>query len=116
MTITYRGPSGNIHDPSAQAAVAQLAAIRARLQPADGATDTDGATTMNDGYFPLPENAKRGTCRSCQQPIAWVQTASGARMPLDLATVEQRDGVTMALNHFATCPQGAAWSKKASAE
>ena len=26
------------------------------------------------------------------------------------------DGVTMALNHFATCPQGAAWSKKAGAE
>jgi hypothetical protein len=68
---------------------------------------------MNDGYFPLPENAKRSTCRSCQQPIAWVQTASGARMPLDLARVEQRDDVTMALNHFATCPQGAAWSKKA---
>lgn len=44
---------------------------------------------MNDGYFPLPENAKRSTCRSCQQPIAWVQTASGARMPLDLARVEQ---------------------------
>ena len=41
---------------------------------------------MNGGYFRLPENAKRGTCRSCQQPIAWVQTASGARMPLDLAT------------------------------
>lgn len=108
MTIQYHGPTGNVNDPSAQAAVAQLAAIRAGYAKDD--------TPMNDGYFPLPENATRGTCRSCQQPIAWIQTASGARMPLDLATVEQRDNVTMALNHFATCPHGAAWSKKASAK
>ena len=89
MTIQYHGPTGNVNDPSAQAAVAQLAAIRAARTP------------------PI------ALYTSCQQPIAWVQTASGARMPLDLATVEQRDGVTMALNHFATCPHGAAWSKKA---
>ena len=70
---------------------------------------------MNDGYFPLPERAKRGQCRSCQQPIAWITTASGATMPLDLATAEQRDGVTMAMKHFVTCPHGRAWSKKAGA-
>ena len=67
---------------------------------------------MNDGCFPLPATAKRGTCRSCQQPVAWVTTGSGAHMPLDLATVEQRDGVTMAMNHFAVCPQGKAWSTR----
>lgn len=71
---------------------------------------------MNDGYFPLPANAKRGICRSCRQPIAWVTTANGAHMPLDLATIEQRDNVTMALNHFASCPHGTAWSKKAGAK
>lgn len=65
---------------------------------------------MNDGYFPLPANARRTTCRSCKAPVAWIVTESGAHMPLDLGTVEQRDGVTMALNHFATCPQGKAWS------
>lgn len=67
---------------------------------------------MNDGYFPLPSNARRSQCRSCGQPVAWVLTNSGAPMPLDLATVEQRDGVTMALNHFATCPHGQAWSQQ----
>jgi hypothetical protein len=46
MTIQYHGPTGNVNDPSAQAAVAQLAAIRARLQPADGATDTNQATAQ----------------------------------------------------------------------
>ncbi len=67
---------------------------------------------MHDGYFPLPAAATRGTCRSCGAPIAWVTGARGGHMPLDLGTVEQRDGVTHALNHFARCPQGAAWSKK----
>ncbi len=67
---------------------------------------------MNDGYFPLPAAAKRGTCRSCGAPVAWIITVSGANMPLDLGTIEQRDGTDMALNHFALCPQGATWSKK----
>ena len=33
MTIQYHGPTGNVNDPSAQAAVAQLAAIRAAHNP-----------------------------------------------------------------------------------
>lgn len=33
MTIQYHGPTGNVNDPSAQAAVAQLAAIRAARTP-----------------------------------------------------------------------------------
>ena len=41
---------------------------------------------MNDGYFPAWHKAP---ISEGQQPIAWVQTASGARMPLDLARVEQ---------------------------
>lgn len=67
---------------------------------------------MNDGYFPLPAAAKRGTCRSCGAPIAWVTGARGGHMPLDLGTVEQRDGIDMAQTHFARCPQAATWSKK----
>lgn len=67
---------------------------------------------MHDGFYPLPANANRGTCRSCQAPIAWIVTDSGARMPLDLRTVEQRDGVTMAQTHFATCPHAKGWSKR----
>lgn len=67
---------------------------------------------MNDGFYPLPLRHEKSHCRSCKAPIAWVQTASGARMPLDLGTVEQRGGVTMAMTHFATCPQGKGWSKR----
>lgn len=67
---------------------------------------------MNDGYFLLPANARRGTCRSCGQPIAWIVTTKGAAMPLDLATAEARDGGTVAKTHFATCPHGKAWSSK----
>ena len=33
MTIQYHGPTGNVNDPSAQAAVAQLAAMRAARTP-----------------------------------------------------------------------------------
>lgn len=65
---------------------------------------------MTDGFYPLPANATRSTCRSCKAPIAWVATTSGARMPLDLGTQEQRDGVTMAQTHFAHCPQAKGWS------
>lgn len=66
---------------------------------------------MHDGYFPLGLNPRRTTCRSCGAAIAWVTTAKGAHMPLDLATVESRDDGDYALTHFARCPQGAAWSK-----
>ena len=41
MTITYRGPQGNVNDPEAQAAVAQLAAIRASLVPASSVQQED---------------------------------------------------------------------------
>lgn len=67
---------------------------------------------MNDGFYPLPLHHQKSQCRSCKAPIVWVQTASGARMPLDLGTVEHRDGMDMAQTHFALCPQGKAWSKR----
>jgi len=47
MTIQYHGPTGNVNDPSVQAAVAQLAAIRAALTP----TETpDQRTIYTVGY------------------------------------------------------------------
>jgi hypothetical protein len=60
-----------------------------------------------------------GRCRSCQRLIEWVQTPRGARMPIDVPLIierefERHDGVTMttvdtARSHFATCPQAKAW-------
>lgn len=70
---------------------------------------------MNDGYFILPAGAQRARCRSCQAEIAYIITARGQRMPLDVAKSEERDGQTWALTHFATCPEGKAWSQKGKA-
>lgn len=50
MTITYRGPQGNVNDPEAQAAVARLAAMRAAQQP-PSALYTDGGVI---GQNPSP--------------------------------------------------------------
>ena len=50
MTIQYHGPTGNVNDPSAQAAVAQLAAIRAAHNP-PVALYTDGGVI---GQNPSP--------------------------------------------------------------
>lgn len=66
----------------------------------------------NEGYYPIPPVFKAARCRSCGADITWVQTASGARMPLDLHQTKEIDGKVCALTHFATCPQGKGWSKK----
>jgi hypothetical protein len=51
----------------------------------------------------IPPNADRGACRSCGEPIAWVITKSGKKMPVELATKE---------SHFARCPAAKEWRKK----
>lgn len=64
------------------------------------------------GEHPLPEHGDVRTCASCGASIVWTTTAAGKRMPLSLATVATRGGVTYALSHFADCPEGKDWSKK----
>lgn len=65
------------------------------------------------GYYKLPGRYDVGRCRSCGAAIVWIQTGSGARMPLDLAhTRVNLLGETEAKTHFATCPQGRGWSKR----
>lgn len=66
---------------------------------------------MNSGTridFLVPGDAGRSACRSCGAAIAWTLTGKGKRMPLDLSTVEERDGKRYALSHFALCPNSAA--------
>jgi len=73
-------------------------------------------------------------CHSCAEPIRWVRTVGGKRMPVDLATDSNRGNVLIALiggeeigtvlvgnelasaranheplylSHFATCPNAA---------
>ena len=53
--------------------------------------------------FEIPENADRGACRSCGKAIAWVITAKGKKMPVELDTKE---------SHFAHCPAAEKWRKK----
>jgi len=81
MTIQYHGPTGNVNDPSAQAAVAQLAAIRAARTPPI-ALYTDGGVI---GQNPSPIG---GTWAWCMVGADGTRTrhAYGYVTPADLDT------------------------------
>lgn len=66
--------------------------------------------TARKGEYVLPPRVRPSYCRSCGATIVWARTQGGRATPLDLATVEERGGERHALTHFATCPQGRAWS------
>jgi len=68
-------------------------------------------------------------CRSCREPIVWARTPAGKLMPLDPTPTEQGnvemvDGLAVVhhqptltdtnlyMPHFATCPEGATWSRR----
>lgn len=53
--------------------------------------------------FEIPDDADRGECRSCGEPIAWVVTPKGKKMPVELKTRE---------SHFAHCPEAQKWRRK----
>jgi hypothetical protein len=76
---------------------------------------------------------EKGNCRSCNAPVLWVRTTSGALMPLDAEPVENGnialiDGVAHTRrgdlfeemlpdgpryqSHFASCPNAAKHRKK----
>ena len=77
----------------------------------------------------VPAGATPGYCSSCRAPILWVRTGRNRKAkPLDrrprgdgnmvieneLAVVYQpllHSTFTRYMTHFATCPQGAQWSK-----
>lgn len=47
-------------------------------------------------------------CKSCGRIIAWLKTASGKNMPVDVETVQPTDDIfnpQRHVSHFATCPQ-----------
>lgn len=46
-----------------------------------------------------------GTCRACGARIAWVETAMGKKMPLDLATERFEGHAYWYESHFARCPK-----------
>ena len=81
MTIQYHGPTGNVNDPGAQAAVAQLAAIRAAQHP-PVALYTDGGVI---GQNPSPIG---GTWAWCMVGADGTRTrhAYGYVTPADLDT------------------------------
>jgi hypothetical protein len=80
------------------------------------------------------------TCRSCQAPVLWLENlTTGKRAPIDAEGTEignivvnraagtyrvisgkERDeaihsAASLHTNHFATCPQSAAWKQRAKA-
>ena len=64
------------------------------------------------GEYEVPANAYIARCASCGMGMVWLKTEKGKAMPLSVATIEKRDGVSYALAHFADCPQAKEWSKK----
>lgn len=56
------------------------------------------------GEYAIPPGARPARCRSCGAAIVWATTANQRPIPLDLATVEARDGQRYAIVHFARCP------------
>lgn len=70
-------------------------------------------------YFTGPPGTC-STCRSCSAPIFWIETKNGRRMPLDHSPIQavnaEGEVIRVHLSHFATCPQGAEWSRKAREE
>ena len=71
-------------------------------------------------------------CRSCHQPIVWVETTKGRRMPVDPEPVyagnivlrdrehlpplelyrKPDEGTKRYISHFVTCPQRDKWRRK----
>ena len=55
-------------------------------------------------------------CRSCLAEIRWTHTKSGAKMPVDAATIGPEEFVFDPAkghqSHFATCPHASDWRKK----
>lgn len=51
---------------------------------------------------------KVSKCRSCDENIVWLKTATGKNMPVDADTVEEGDEVFDSkthTSHFSTCPE-----------
>jgi hypothetical protein len=63
------------------------------------------------GEYPIPPRARAEHCGSCGASITWAMTPGGRATPLDLGTVERRDGQRWALTHFARCPQSREWRR-----
>lgn len=60
------------------------------------------------GEYLVPDAPEYGRCRSCGAEIIWIETVSGAKCPLSVASIEQDgDGRRYALTHFADCPNAA---------
>jgi len=71
----------------------------------------------NNSYYPLPASYQGTVCRSCGAKITFVTTINGASIPLDLSTARPGPGNRWqeAQTHFASCPQGQAWSNRRAA-
>lgn len=62
-------------------------------------------------YAVPPGEHQHSKCRSCGAPTLWIRTKQGNAMPLDIGTMRVLpSGQQVAMNHFATCPQGQTWS------
>jgi len=67
-------------------------------------------------YFTVPPGTHPSQCRDCPRPIYWIETKTGAKMPVD-CNADARSWPPSAtdagsgLSHFATCPSAAKFRK-----
>lgn len=63
-----------------------------------------GRVEFNVGNY-VGRLRRTGACRACSAAIAWVETALGKKMPLDLATERFDSHAYWYESHFARCPK-----------
>jgi hypothetical protein len=74
------------------------------LVPQPDARTALQALLVRVGEYVVPPGARASRCRNCGAAIAWATTVNQKLVPLDLATVEEREGQRYAIVHFARCP------------
>lgn len=59
-------------------------------------------------FFDIPAGTREAACRSCDEPIYWIETVRGKRMPVDLtangASAPDRGQAGSGTSHFIGCP------------
>lgn len=62
--------------------------------------------------YEIPAGTPLDQCRSCKEPIYWIKTPAGRRMPVDPKPGPEGGDTFTGTSHFATCKDAKAWRKK----
>lgn len=64
--------------------------------------------------FIVPDGSDVVPCegKSCKMNVIWIVTKAGKRMPLSASTCRDVDGTTVAISHFADCPDAGRFRRR----